>query len=138
MSKTPHNILSERQLNLCEYGGAFGILLSLTCLIQHLIVTVDNWITQLMTPYYIIAIIVFFFLAFKKTIAPILLIISAVLSIIVLMTWIKHQAFSAVVTGLFLYHVIIIIALYVEQVPSKLKERKRLEREEENNWAGKI
>lgn len=138
MSETPHNVLTERQLNLCEYGGAFGVLISLTCLIQHLIVTINNWITQLMIPYYFIAITVFLLLAFKKTYSVILLIISGVLSLIILLAWIKHHAFSVIVMALFFYHVIMIIALYVEQVPSKLKEKKRLEREEEDSWAGKI
>ena len=66
MSSSQTTALTERQLNLCEYGGTFGVLLSLTCLIQHLIVTINNWITRAMTPYYLFAIVVFILLGLKK------------------------------------------------------------------------
>jgi hypothetical protein len=139
MSSAPEqNILTERQLNLCEYGGAFGVLLSLTCLIQHFIVTINNWITQSMIPCYLFAIVVFLLLAFKKTIAPLLLIISGVLSLGVQFLWTKHQAISVVVLSLFLYHVIIIVCIYVEHVPAKLKQKQQAEKAEQDAWAGKI
>lgn len=138
MSSSNNTIFSERQLNLCEYGGAFGVLLSLTCLIQHLVVTVNNWITQSLVPGYLFAIVAFLLLALKKTAAPVLLIISGVLSMIIVFVWTKHQAFSAVVIGLLLYHIVLLVGLYVEQVPAKLKENQQAKKTEEDAWAGKI
>jgi hypothetical protein len=133
-----HKILTERQLNLCEYGGAFGVMLSLTCLIQHFIVTINNWITQSMIPCYLFAIVAFLLLAIKKPVAPFFLIISGVLSLFAQFLWTKHQSISVVVLCLFLYHVIIIVGIYAEHVPSKLKQKKDAEKAERETWAGKI
>jgi hypothetical protein len=139
MSPVPgHYVLSERQTNLCEYGGAFGVMLSLTCLIQHLVVTINNWITQLMIPGYIFAIIAFLFLGLKKSISTILLGISLVISLVMVAVWMKHQSSSVVVTSLFIYHVIMIVCMSAEDIPAKLKQKQRAEQEERDNWAGMI
>ena len=139
MSPSPAlNPLTGRQQNLCEYGGAFGVLLTLTCLIQHLVVTVSNWITYPMIPFYLFTVIVFFLLALKKTVAPVLLIISSILALVVQWVWIKHQSFSLVVLILLIYIVVIIVSLYTEQVPAKLREKRRAEKAEQEIWAGKI
>ncbi|MDZ4795136.1 MAG: hypothetical protein SGI83_12725 [Bacteroidota bacterium] len=138
MSSTKNAIFSEQELNLCEYGGAIGVLLSLTCLIQHLVVTVNNWITQSLVPGYLFAMVALLLLALKKTVAPVFLIISTILSMIIVFVWTKHQAFSAVVIALLLYHIVLVVGLYVEQVPAKLKENKQAQKAEEDAWAGKI
>ena len=130
--------LSTGQKNLCEYGGIFGVLLSLTCLVQHLVVAIPGKITNPMIPGYIFAIIAFTLLGLQKTYAAIFLIISGAYVAFTEYQWIKHYAFSLVVLMLFIYHVIIVIALYIEQVPERLKQKKQAEKEEEDLWKGKI
>ncbi len=134
----PVKTFNQKDENICEYAGSFGVLLSLTCLVQHFVVTRSLWITQLMTIGYIFAIIAFLLLALKKPVAPVLLIISAVFSFITEIIWVKGFAFSLVVLLLVLYNVIIVVVLYVEQVPQKLKQKRQAEQEEEELWAGKI
>jgi hypothetical protein len=138
MSGSPLNPLTERQQNLCEYGGVFGVLLTLTCLVQHLVVTVSNWITYSMIPFYLFIIVTFFLLSFKKTAAPVLLIASAVLALLLQGVWMLHYSFSLVVLILFLYLVVIIVSLYGEQVPAGLRNKQKAEKAEEDSWAGKI
>ena len=135
---TPVKTFSQKDENICEYTGLFGVLLSLTCLIQHFVVTRSLWITQLMTVGYIFAIIAFLLLALKKPVAPVLLIISAVFSFVTEIIWVKGFAFSLVVLLLVLYTVIIVVVVYVEQIPQKLKQKRLAEKEEEELWAGKI
>ena len=130
--------LTNYQKNLCEYGGLFGVLLSLTCLIQHLVVAIPGPITNPMIPAYTFCIAGFLFLGLLKRMALVCLIISAALSLIIEWRWMTHYSFSLVVLVLFIYHVIIIVALYTEQIPQKLKRIKQAKAAEEEFWTGKV
>jgi hypothetical protein len=139
MSSNNHfNLLNNWQKNVCEYGGIFGVLLSLTCLIQHMVVAIPNSITNPMIPEYLLAITAFALLGFQKAIAPLLIIISTVYAGIVEYLWMSNYAFSLVVLLLFIYHIIIIVAVFTEQIPQKLNQIKKLKKEEKDLWAGKI
>jgi len=131
-------VLTNRQKNLCEYGGIFGVLLSLTCLIQHITVAIPGKITNPMIPGYIFAIVAFTLLGLQKTYAIIFLIISGGNAAFTEYQWMKHYSFSLVVLMLFIYHVIIIVAMCTEQVPERLKQKRLAQKEEEDLWKGKI
>jgi hypothetical protein len=131
-------VLTNRQKNLCEYGGIFGVLLSLTCLVQHIAVAIPSKITNPMIPGYLFAIIAFTLLGLQKINAVIFLIISGANAAFTEWQWMKHYAFSLVVLMLFIYHVIIIVAIYVEQVPETLKQKRVAQKEEEDLWKDKI
>lgn len=137
-SKNYLDSLTNQQKNLCEYGGTFGILISLTCLVQHIIAAIPSKVTNPMIPAYFFAILAFLLLALQKTYSIILLLISAVFSMVIVVVWIRHYSFSLAVLLLFIYHVVIIIALFAEQVPKKLREKRQAEKAEEEIWAGKI
>lgn len=137
-ASAPLNPLTERQQNFCAYGGTFGILLTLTCLIQHFAVAISSWLTNSIIVLYIFILAAFLLLALQKTIAPVLLIIGTVVSLIIQYIWMRSAAFSLAVLILFLYHVILIVALFTEQIPGRLKHKRRAEREEEQRWAGRI
>ncbi len=130
--------LTNGQKNLCEYGGIFGVLLSLTCLIQHIAVAIPGKATNPMIPGYIFAIAAFVLLGLQKSYAVILIIISATNAAFTEWQWMKHYSFSLVVLMLFIYHFIIIVSMYVEQVPKKLKQKRLAEKEEEDLWKDKI
>jgi hypothetical protein len=134
----PNNILTNSEKNLCEYCATFGVLLSLTCLVQHSIFAIPGRITNPMIPAYVFAIVAFLLLGLKKPVSVILLIISAGFSFIIEYLWLTHYAFSLVVLLFFLYHVIIITLLFTEQVPKKLKMKAAAEKNERDTWAGKI
>ena len=134
----PFHVYTTRQKNICEYGGLLGIFLSLTCLVQHLIVAIPNKITNPMIPGYLFAILAFGFLGLQKTYAVIFLIISAVYSAFTEYQWMHHYAFSLVVLMLFFYHVIIIVTIFTEEIPARLKQKRLAEKEEEDAWRGKI
>ncbi|MEK7224443.1 MAG: hypothetical protein AAB221_02025, partial [Bacteroidota bacterium] len=129
---------TTRQKNLCEYGGIFGVLLSLTCLVQHIAVAIPGKVTNPMIPGYVFAIAAFTLLGLQKTYAIIFLIISGCSAAFTEYQWMKHYSFSLVVLLLFIYHVIIIVTLYVEEVPERLKQKRYAEKEEEDLWKGKI
>jgi len=132
------NPLTNRQKSICEWGGLLGILLSLTCLIQHLAVVIPNEVTNPMIPEYFFAIIVFLLLCFQKSYAPLLIIISAIYAAIIEYLWMAHESFSLVVMLLFIYHIVTIVIIYTEQLPQALRQKRIVEKQERDNWAGKI
>ncbi|HWR32690.1 MAG TPA: hypothetical protein VN451_04165 [Chitinophagaceae bacterium] len=132
------NPLTNRQKNICEYGGIFGVLLSLTCLVQHIAVAIPGNITNPMIPGYLFAIAAFTLLGLQKSWSLILIIISAANAAFTEFQWIMHYSFSLVVLMLFIYHVIIIVGVYTEQIPEALKRKQQMKKEEEDEWKGKI
>jgi len=137
MTTTPDS-LTNRQKNICEYGGGFGAVLTLVCLIQHLIFAIPNKITNPMIPMYIFIIIAFILLAIQKQIALILLIIGAALTSIIEYLWMTHYSFSLVVLLLFLYNVLIIITVFSERIPQTLKQIQQTRQAEDNFWREKL
>ena len=135
---SPADPITNANKNLCEYGGAFGVLLSLVCLVQHFAVVIPSWFTNPMIPVYILSIVAFLLLALQKIASLALLIICAVLAAAVQYIWMTHHSFSLVVLLLFIYQVIIIIALFNEGIPKKFKQKKNAMKAEEDFWAGKL
>ena len=136
-SNQPFHPFTDYYKNICEYCGGFGALLSFVCLVQHLTFAIPSYITNPMIAEYFFAIVAFLLLALKKTIAPVLIIVSGVLSAVVVWLWMTHYAFSLVVSLLFVYHIAIVIVIFESKLPQKLKEKRRLELEEEKFWENK-
>lgn len=130
--------LSNSHLNICTYGGAFGVLLALTCFVQLLIVGLDNWRVYVLLLIYAISGASFFLLALQKYFAPLLLIVSAALTFIAVLLWTLSLAFSFVVLLLSVYSLVMVILVYAEQIPGQLKRRKLALEAEQAEWDGKI
>jgi hypothetical protein len=130
--------LTNSQLNICSYGGAFGVLLALTCFIQLMIVGTDNWRVTVLLFIYALSAASSFLLALQKPFAPLLLIISTALSFVAVIMWTLSLAFSLVVMLLAIYNVILVVLVYVEQIPVQLKRRKQALNSERAAWADKI
>jgi len=133
-----NNILTTAEKNLCEYGGGFGVALTLTCLIQHLIFAIPGPVTNPMIPAYIFSILAFLLFAFQKFFSIIMLIVGGLFSLIIEYLWITHYAFSLVVALLLIYHIVIIVVLFSNGIPAKLRMKKAAEKAERDMWAGKI
>lgn len=133
-----HSILTNSEKNLCEYGAALGVVLTLICLVQHIIAVIPSHITNPMVPAYVFTIIAFILLGFQKPIAVVLLIISAGFSAIIEYLWITHYSFSLVVMLLFIYHVVAIVVLFMQDIPKKIKVKRAAEKADRDMWAGKI
>lgn len=130
--------LTNHEKNLCEYGAVIGILLSLTCLVQHLILAIPSAITNPMIPAYVFAVIAFLLLALQKPVSILLLIISFVFMFIINVVWMRHFSFSLAVLLLLIYHLVAVIILFVEGIPMKLKRKAAAEKAEKESWADKI
>jgi hypothetical protein len=130
--------LTTKQQEFFAYTGTFGALLAITCLIQHLVIARDHWIAHTLTFIYIFSILDFILLALKKAFAPVLLITSTVLVLLAEAILITSFVFSLVVLILFVYSTVIVVLLYIEQLPRKLKEQALAERMEAEMWKDRI
>jgi len=130
--------ITEKQQEFFTYTGTFGALLGATCLVQHMAISRDHWIAYAMMLIYIFSILGFALLALKKVSAPVLLIVSTVLVLVAEVILIKSFVFSLVVLLLFLYSSVIVVLLYVEQLPKKLKQQALAEKMENEIWKDKI
>ena len=135
---TPLDPLTNSQLNICTYGGIFGVLIALTCFIQLMIVGVNNWRVPLLLSIYLIAAASYFLLALQKHFAPLLLILSAGLILIAQVIWILGLAFSFVVSLLLLYSIVMVALVYADNVPAQLKKKKQALDAENASWEGRI
>ncbi|MBI5370894.1 MAG: hypothetical protein HZA79_02580 [Sphingobacteriales bacterium] len=135
---SPLNPLSKSQQEFCTYSGVFGTLITATCLVQQLAFVRANWITNLMILPYLLMIVSFVLLALQKAIAPLLLIISTVISFAIALLWLAGGSFSLVVIILLLYCSVITVFIYAEQIQTVLRRKQEAERAEEMKWRGKI
>ena len=132
------NSLTNKQQDFCGYCGTFGALLSLTCLVQHLVISNVHWISFTLLGMYLFVAVSFILLAFQKSIAPALLIISCIVAFFAEATLIISFVFSVAVVLLFVYTVVITIVIYIEGLQKGLKEKALLIKAEREAWEGKI
>jgi len=130
--------LTTKQQDLCGYSGTFGALISLTCIVQHIVITKSHWITFVMLALYAFVMTAFILLAFQKNIAPAFLVVSCIFAFLTEALLILAGVISLAVILLFVYTLIITIVIFMEQVPKGLKEKAILLKAEEDSWAGKI
>jgi len=87
---------------------------------------------------YVFAIISFLLLGFQIHFSVFLLIVSAAISLMIEFLWMANFAFSLVVLLLFLYHGVIVVVVFVEGIPKKLRMKSAAAKAERDLWAGKI
>ncbi len=138
MNKSSLYFLTDRNKEFCTYTGVFGVLLSLTCLIQHFVIAIPHWVTFMVTLVYLFTITSFALLALQKAAAPVMLIISSVLVFMTEAFLMITGLFSLVVILLFIYCIVITIVVYMDGIPKKLSTEAAKQRAERNEWVGKI
>lgn len=131
--------LSKNEEGICSYTGAFGILISLTCVIQLFIVAPDHWVNGVMLGAYGYIIFCYFFLAFGRHSAPLLMIIASLLSLASAFAFVLiNRQISYIVIIQYVYCTTIMTFLFVDGLYNRLLTRAMEKRIEESAWAGKI
>jgi len=132
------NILTSKQQDICTYSGSFGAMISAACFIQLMVISRDHWVAFLLLGINLFAILAFILLALQKPVAPLLLIAVAALLFLAKLVYIFSGVFSLVVLISFLYSMVVVAVLFVEQLPKKLKEKALAEKAESLVWKDKI
>jgi hypothetical protein len=128
--------LSKQQESFCENAGIVGVLISLSCLIQHFIFVIPNWISNSIIPAYCLCIVGFILLAKKKAIAPKLLLVSSILVLVVEVLITFSFAFSLIILILLIYLIVIVVILLAGDISEKLKQKAIGEKAEADKWEG--
>lgn len=132
------NVLTNKQKDFCSYAGLFGALISATCFIQLMIISREHWLSFVLLGINAFAILAFVLLALQRAIAPWLLIGVAALLFAAMVIYVFNGVFSLIVLLSLLYSVVIVVQLFIEQLPQKLKEKALAEKAEALVWKDKI
>jgi hypothetical protein len=138
MSPVFMNILTNQQKDFCSYAGLFGALISATCFIQLMIISRSHWLAFALLCINVFAILAFILLALQKAIAPWLLIGVTALLLLAKLIYIFNGIFSLVVLLSLMYSVVIVVVMFMQQLPQKLKEKALAEKAEALAWKDKI
>ena len=133
-------IFSEKEQEICAYTGVAGCLITAACGIQHMVIyrVFDFVLPLVMLGIYIISFGSFLMLALHKWYAPICLLVSAVLSLLTGAMAIGGPLISILALIHFLYSATLVIVIYMDQLPARLKQKELALRAEQNEWNGKI
>lgn len=130
--------LTKKEEEFCAVAGIAGILLGVTCLLQHLYFMYSLWITWLIAAVYVLSIVAFILLVRKNKFAPVLLIISASLLFInEILLWLL-LTFSPAVLLLLLYSIVITVLVYTEGLPKKFTALYLASKTDEDFWKDKL
>lgn len=129
---------SSQDEDTCSYSGLFGVLISLTCLIQLIVYSTSYWIVFVLLALYLLCATAFSMLAFKHRAAPVLLIIACVLALAAEVYYLLTVVFSVIVTILFIYSTTVTVYIYVTGIPAKLARLYNEKKAEENQWRDRL
>lgn len=130
--------IPKKHQSICSNFGVFGILIAATCLIQQMIFSAGTWLSFTLAGIYLFAISAFLMLALQKTASPVILIVSTVLSLCAQAILTITLAISPVVMILFIYSLVAVVVVYMEEVPKKLREKALAVKMDELAWRDRI
>ena len=132
--------LTKQQQSFCDNTGLGGVLLALTCLIQHLYLMIPGWLSITMMIVYLFSILSFVFLMRKSVVAPVLLLISTILIFLQEAVMILAMAYSLVLLLLLVYSIVIVMLVFTSStgLQKNLRLLAAAKKEEQQEWSGKI
>lgn len=130
--------LTKKQESFCENGGIFGVLISLTCLIQHIVFMIPAWVNYAVIAVYFLSITGFILLAKRSSKAYLIILISSILIFLVTALMILSFVFSLVLLILLIYSILMIVFMKVNDIPKQLHQKEKAERAEREKWDGII
>ena len=130
--------INTKDAELCMYLGAVGVVTSLICLIQHLQVITPIVINYYFALAYLLAIVSYILLMVKKPFSTISLIITSTLLFILILFYLLLQCFSLLSSLLMLYTIVVTAVLYINGMPTKLKQHQLYRKQENSFWNDKL
>jgi hypothetical protein len=130
--------LTKKQESFCENAGIFGVLISATCLIQHIVFMVPGWLTYSIIFVYLLSITGFTLLARRSAKAYLLILISTILIFLVEVLMIVELTFSLVLLIQLIYSVMMIVFMNIDGIQKQLKRKEMNEKAEKEKWNGLI
>jgi len=129
--------LSKSGESFCENIGLFGVLLSAACLGQNFVFMTGNWFSIALIGVYSLSLVAYVLLMKKSHRSTLLLCASAVLVLTIELIIVK-AVFSLVLVMLLCYLSVTLFLMYGSNIITQLKQKYLDEKNEQNNWVGKI
>ncbi|RYY61674.1 MAG: hypothetical protein EOO05_05580 [Chitinophagaceae bacterium] len=133
-------ILSVKEEDLCTYTGIFGCLISAVSIIQHIVCyrVFDFVLPAVMLAFYLLSFISFVALAMQKSFAPILLLVSSSLCLFNAAMALRGPLLSPLIILHFVYSATLVVVIYMDKLPARLRAKELAIRAERNEWIDKI
>lgn len=138
MNKQNLKPFSKKEDEMVSVLGVVGTALSLTSLFQHFYFATNGWQVWTIAIAYIYSTIAYILAVKKNRLCGVLLIIAAVLLFINEILLFFMGVSSPVVMLLFVFTIITIVLLYMENIPAKLKQKFLLESQDDDFWKDKL
>ena len=126
--------LSEKDEAFLGNMGAGGVLLTSACFIQLVLIMEGHWISFTIMAVYLIALASYIMMIKKSAIAPLMLLISAILIFLVEAYLILALTFSLLLLLLLIYSAVTVVLVYTSGIIKKLQRRDLAEKQERDNW----
>jgi len=126
--------ITRQQESFCENAGLFGVMISITCLIQTMIFMLPHWFPFTIIAVYILSITGFILLMKKSAHAFRILFTCTILVFLMEAFMLISFTFSLVLVILLTYLIIIVTLLYTGEFQGQLRKKNIAEREEEQKW----
>lgn len=138
MNKQNLKPFTKKEDEMVSVLGVVGTALSLTSLFQHFYFTTNGWQVWAMALVYIYSTIAYILTVKKNRFCGVLLIIAAAKLFIIEVLLSLMGVTTPVVMLLFVFTIITIVLLYMENIPAKLKQKFLLESKDEDFWKDKL
>jgi len=144
MKETRIKELTSKDEEFCAVSGVAGTVLSVVCLFQNWYILTWHWFSLIISAIFLFSILAFVLLVKKSSAAFICICISAVLlfayTVFLILSIFLYQVliFSWVFTVLLVYNITISIVIFANNIPEKLKQRRKKMQEESAYWKGKL
>ena len=130
--------LNNRDKTICSYAGLFGIMFTLTAIIQLFVIAKDTSVAHWIFALYVYALVAFSMLAAQHHTSPYLLLGAVLAVMIVDITVAKYGLYSLAVMLLFIYSIIISLFIVMDGLHLRLWRKNLAEQAEEDQWRDKI
>jgi predicted membrane protein len=130
------DVLTKQQESFCENAGLFGTMLSVACLIQHIVFMIPHWISFSIIPVYVLSIAGYILLMKKSVSALPLLLISAILVFLLEALLLFSLTFSLVLFLLLIYSIVIVVLFFTGNMQKQLRKKALAEKEDAEKWNG--
>ena len=126
--------LSEKDEAFLGNMGVGGVLLTSACFVQLVLIMESHWISFTIMAIYLIALASYIMMIKKSAIAPLMLLISAILIFLVEAYLILALTFSLLLLLLLIYSTVTVVLVYTSGIIKKLQRRDLAEKQERDNW----
>jgi hypothetical protein len=130
--------LNNRDKTLCSYAGLFGIMFTLTAIIQLFVIAKDTPVVHWIFALYLYCLVAYSMFAAQHHSSPYLLLGAVLAVLIVDVTIAKHGLYSLAVMLLFIYSIVVSLFVVMDGLHLRLWRKNLAEQAEEDQWRDKI